>query len=166
MMSDISDISEHPKYNGFEDRGVPFDMGLDTPEELFQAPPDPNLPESLLAFEAFQADVQAEMEEVLVAPTSRPVAMMSVCRGCMHTLDRRSKWKQRFMSPCPQDLVCSESPLTKTTHPVTGETAYVMGSLLSPGVLAADYQEPYASCESVNPCGACQKFKPVIYYHR
>lgn len=138
-MGDIIDISSHPKY---------------TNPELERAA-------SHLAFEAFARDIHDEGENPWGGPSDRPASKMDICTQCIHSIDRRPKWKRwlaRFLPPAPKDLFCTAFPLTETTHPVTGETAYVMGCLLEPETLAEGYQEPFEACGYINLCGSCRSY--------
>lgn len=150
-MADITNISEHPGY---------------THLRLLPSPDRDEAEEELLAFEQFQRDLLGDDENPRVAPADRPVEGIVACKSCQHVVDRRPLWKRWFGSLIPakpEDLFCQATPLTQTVHPVTGEIAYVAGSLLTVESLQA-YKEPLTSCSLVNFCGSCGKHQTKIHY--
>ncbi len=140
-MGDLIDISSHPDYTN----------------------PELKLAGELLAFEAFAQDCHDQGENPWGGPSDRPAAKMDICTQCTHSIDRRPKWKQwlaRYLPLplAPSDLICAAFPLIETTHPVTGETAYVMGSLLDSEALSEGHEGPFEACEFNNFCGSCRSY--------
>jgi hypothetical protein len=134
-MSDVTKLTDHPKYPGFK-----------TPD-----PPDEYDPmrehKAYMEYLGEMETVQTVGDVEFAPQKTEPPSGLTVCLDCYHFLDRRPFWKRWLLVPRPDDahrLRCKAKRCQEGFHPVTGEA----------------FGGDYDFCQEVNRTGRCNLFQP------